>query len=329
MRRVDSRRPPAPPRGLPFLLLAAALAAGAVVAVPAVVALDPPHDESLTDPPDPCANCHMLHQAVGGAITRASGNANLCLDCHSAGKSGEGKPFVDADQALPGTSGNSHRWDSGASGWVKVGTPNSSTGTVTSGGVFTGRYAKRYTITIAASPGNGDVGTAKFNWTATSPGGGSGTGITTGTNVALDQGVTVTFANGTNPSFKAGDVWYVYVRADIRQPTSPGLAARVSGGKIMCSTCHNQHSQQAAVFDGAAPTYPPTPTAGAGPTPTPAGGGRGRHFMRIDNDLNQMCLDCHNVRNVSSAAGGSHPVGVVIPASGQYKTPIPSPTPVP
>lgn len=299
--------------------LAVAVAVVFLLAAPVAAVLDRPHNDSFTTPPDPCAECHMTHQAQGGSITAVDGNANLCINCHTSGQRGQDRPFVAGDQAIPGTSGNSHRWDSGASGWVALGTPNSSTGTFRSGGVFTGRYAKTYTITISTA---GTAATARFNWTATTPGGGSGSNVLCGTNVALDQGITVTCLTG---SFILGDKWLVRVRSDIRQPTSPAMAGRLSNGKMMCSTCHNQHLQAAAPFDGAAPVCPSPPPP---PTPQPAAGW-GRHFMRMDNDLNQMCLDCHNVRNVNSSTGGSHPVGIAIPGSGSYKTPNPTPIPGP
>jgi predicted CXXCH cytochrome family protein len=79
-------------------------------------------------------------------------------------------------------------------------------------------------------------------------------------------------------------------------------------GQMVCSSCHNQHSQQAAPFDPSAPPYV-------------SGSGAGRHFMIADNSADQLCLDCHASRNVSSSLGGSHPVGVPIPATGDYKNP--------
>lgn len=273
-----------------------------------VYALDPPHDVTNTIN---CSTCHTTHSAPGGAITKVAGNANLCQSCHVTGGLATGKPFAEADQAfvwpgLPaGTSpaGTSHRWDSGASGHVKAQPTNTSTGKVQSGGAFTGRYAKTYTLTITTA---GDVGLATFSWTDTLGGSGSGT---TGTNVALNEGITVTFTNGTSPSFVLNDQWRVYVRTDINQPTTAAMAARISDGKIMCSTCHNEHSQSATPFDPNAPAY-----GGSGT-------GAGRHYQRIADDTNQMCKDCHSARNVTLSSQGSHPVAVSIPGTGFYKSP--------
>jgi predicted CXXCH cytochrome family protein len=69
-------------------------------------------------------------------------------------------------------------------------------------------------------------------------------------------------------------------------PGDAGMLARISSGQIICSTCHNQHSQ----------TYYP--------------------YLRADNSGDAMCKDCHSARNLgtylSNAATNksSHPVGV-------------------
>ncbi|MFI5398470.1 MAG: cytochrome c3 family protein [Candidatus Binatia bacterium] len=437
-------------------------------------ALDPPHDASRSID---CTNCHITHHAAGGAITTVAGNPNLCISCHTAGGVASTTPFANADEAIPGTGGTSHRWDSGSAGWVKTSLTNTSPGTVQSGGSFTGRYRKTCTITVTTA---GDMGTALFNWStsnlvsqtyldsftaiayngtngtqnwsaspwqeiveADGPGAGfiqvaanaactsgnclrigggaistrgvqrsanvsqgtsatlsfsyqrqlatcpntstanvglqvssngttwatlatyslnacdttqvaqvfdltpyiaattqirflgvgtagatdfiyidnvqiqylvSGNGatnVTTGTNVALDEGITVTFANGTpSPSFKLNDQWTVFVNPDINQPTTPALALSLASGMITCSTCHNEHSQIAEPFDRAAPAYP-----------APGPGGAGRHYQRNGDDINQMCVDCHSARNVTASSQGSHPVGVLIPTTGLYKNP--------
>ncbi len=455
-------------RLLPLLLASWCLAAAETAA------LDPPHDTSRSID---CTNCHITHHAPGGAITSMGGNPNLCISCHTAGGMAATKAFADADQAIPGTSGSSHRWDSGPAGWVSPGAANTSPGTVQSGGVFAGRYRKSYTITITSA---GDAGSALFSWStsnrvaqtyldafttvtysgsngtqnwsatpwqevvetdgptagviqvvsstvcaaddclrigggtidtralqrtailtpataatltfsyqrqlATCPStstasvalqvstngttwttlatyalnacdlsqvvqafdltayiaaatqirivgtgttaatdfiyvdnvqlqylapGSSATNVGTGNNVALDEGITVSFANGAaSPSFNLNDQWTVFASTDVNQPTTPALAASTAGGVITCSTCHNQHSQVGAPFDPAAPPYP-----------TPGPGGAGRHFQRVDNDTDQMCVDCHSARNVAASSLGSHPVAVLIPATGLYKNP--------
>jgi predicted CXXCH cytochrome family protein len=210
------------------------------------------------------------------------------------------KALVDADQARPWPglpagvtgSGTSHRWDSGTAGRV-VFLGGTSTGTIETSGSYTGAYAKTFTLTITNA---GNSATALFNWTATTPGGGAGTNVLTGTNVPLNEGVFVTFRDGTNTSFQTNDQWHIYVRPDLRSPTNDDLVAQIHRGLFSCSTCHDQHSQVLQPFDPAAPPYDPA--------------GANRHYMRVDNSLCQMCTDCHAARNVTNAAAGSHAVGL-------------------
>lgn len=274
-------------------------------------AIDPPHNTTAS-----CADCHIGHHADGGMLTRFAVNANLCMSCHVAGGTASAKAFVAADQALPwpglpnGTNatGNSHRWDSGVAGHLVFlgGAVTPSTGTLASSGVYTGYYAKTYSLQITSS---GAVGTAQFTWSATSPGGGAGTNFT-GTNVPLDSGVFLTFANGTNTSFQTGDRWNLFVRPDLRNPTNATLSASLfTGSLVACSTCHDEHSQLFQPFDTNAPAY-----AGMGT-------GSGRHFMRIANNLHQLCNDCHAPRAVTNAVSGSHPVEIFFAADAYHKRP--------
>ena len=283
--------------------------------LPMVVrATDLPHTDGNN-----CSTCHMVHNALGGAyLSVVAGNANLCQSCHVPGGSASAKTLLNSDQALPwpglpagiaGT-GRSHRWDSGVAGHVNFvgGATIASTGTVTSSGTFTGLYAKTYTLTITTS---GSVGVAVFNWTATTPGGGSGASVVTGTSVALDQGITVSFQDGpsgSGTSFQVGDQWNLYVRNDLQAPTNSLMLTHLTGGQMMCSTCHNQHTQRYAPFDPSAPPYV-------------SGSGAGRHYMIADNSADQLCVDCHAARNVTTSSSGSHPVGVPIPSTAYYKTP--------
>lgn len=302
---------------MPFLDLRSGAIGPSIVVVavlllvaPGAAALDPPHDASWSID---CSSCHTTHSSPGGSLTTVGGNGNLCLSCHMIGSLAAAFPFVDADQALPspglpaGTSasGTSHRWDSGPAGHVKPDAGNTSPGEVIPGGVFTGRIPKTITLTVTAA---GDVGAAVFSWSDTLGGGGSG--LTTGADVPLNQGMTATFVDAdTSPSFVAGDSWRIFVRTDLLPPTAPAMAARLEDGRTMCSTCHNQHNQSRAPFDPSAPAY-----GGSGT-------GEGRHFMRVDNDEGTMCNDCHGMRVVQFSSEGSHPVDVAVPASGGTQPP--------
>jgi predicted CxxxxCH...CXXCH cytochrome family protein len=79
------------------------------------------------------------------------------------------------------------------------------------------------------------------------------------------------------------------------QMTSNSLRER-TGGEMACVRCHNQHFN----------TY-------------------GR-FLRVANDRDQLCLDCHRSRNVQSHTKGSHPVGVTYDGAKAGLKPIPANT---
>ncbi len=279
-------------RQIGLALLVVAATAGPLAAV------DPPHQFAQV-----CDSCHQPHTAPGGSLTTVEGNFNLCISCHVTGGQASGKPFAITDQALPGPglppgfnpTGNSHRWDSSSAGHTEPDSANNSPGFVRSGGSFTGRFAKTYILTITTP---GDTGDAAFSFTDTQ--GGSGV-RTTGADVVLNEGVTVTFTNGSGfPSFESGDVWRVFVLTDLREPTTPSMLVRLEDGKIMCSTCHNQHNQSKTPF---------TPYNSPPPPYTGPGTGAGRMFQRVDTPANEMCKDCHTARDVDDSSLGSHPVG--------------------
>ena len=302
------------PRHFP-LIRATALAAVFFLGA-SVRAIDPPH---LTT--SYCGSCHLAHFNLGTDLTTIAGNANLCMSCHTPGGSASVGAFVSADQSLPwpglptGTNaaGTSHRWDANAAGHLVYlgGAVTPSTGTIFSSGVYTGAYAKTYTLTIATS---GTVGTARFNWSATTPGGGAGANVLTGTNVPLDSGVFTTFVNGTNGLFQTGDRWNLFVRNDLRNPTNAALLLHMTNGVLRCSTCHDQHSESVQPFDPTAQAYV---TNSSGTLLS----GTNRHFMRITNNFNQLCNDCHAARKVINAVAGSHPVEIGISVNATNKLP--------
>jgi predicted CXXCH cytochrome family protein len=288
-----------------FPLIIAAL--GVIAFSLSAYGVDPPHDSANSVE---CVSCHSLHNAPGGSITAFAGNANLCQSCHTTGGDASNLPFDDTDQALPrwglppgvSPSGTSHRWDSGVSGHADPDENNTSTGTVESGGSFNGTLFKSYTITIDAGGEVGGTPAPTFDWDDTLGNGALGVSIpesgTPGVSVAitLNEGITVTFSNGAPTSFVSGNIWRVYVRPDIRTPTDAAMAARVdSNGKIECSTCHNQHSQDNAAFTGAC-TDDDSVCYSDSDCTSPATCSFTQFFQRIDNSTQQMCEDCHNAK---------------------------------
>ncbi len=192
-------------RRLPAWLLPAV--AVTLVLPPLARASDPPHNAANLV--NVCEDCHVGHNTLGANLTSNASNQNLCLNCHSL----KGLNWSSSDQAVPGVSGTSHRWDS-----------------------------------------------------------------------ALN-----------NAAFGAS------------APTDPTVAKHLGTGgtTLLCSGCHDQHSQTKTPADPFAPA---------------AAGSQGRHFLRMDTVSGQLCVACHTVRNVQDATtytGNklSHPVSVVIPTS--------------
>jgi predicted CXXCH cytochrome family protein len=292
------------------LLLALGVAFGLASFPFAAPGTDLPH----TDGPDSCANCHLPHRAPGGSLLSVAGNANLCQSCHVAGGQAASLALPNSEQARPWpglpadipAQGTSHRWDSGPAGHVMPGFTNTSTGAVSTRGSYTGVYAKTYIITITLG---GESGVARFDWTATLPGGGSGTNLLTGTNVVLDQGVLASFANGASPSFAANDRWFVFVRPQLQSPSDLDLLARTENGQVLCSTCHDPHSQANPPFDPNALAYGGTNS------------GAGRHYLVVPNNADQICVDCHAPLAAAAATRASHPLGVGVPSAGPYQPP--------
>ena len=282
-------------------------------------ATDPPHNIATANAYGSlnyCSTCHkVMGGATGGALTTVSGNVNLCLSCHVSGGRATNQAFTATDQASPADAslvgstagGTSHRWDSSAAGRIVKGSPNTSTATIVSSGDYTGAYAA--TIKLQVTTG-GATGTAKVAWSQTTNGTatfGSATTITTSTTPQALGSSGISLAFSSTGTFVLNDLFYVYLRPDLVQPTS-GMATYLEGGKLMCSTCHDQHLQALAPFD---PNASQTYTAGTTSN---------RHFQRVRNDDGSLCGDCHAARNVGKG-GTSHPVHVNLASAPNTKTP--------
>lgn len=151
-------------------------------------------------PHSSCNGCHMDHDYA--AYGTAAGNALLCMSCHKSGGTAAAFTFVEADKAIPGTSGTSHAWAKDA--------------------------------------------------------------------------VNATYETST--------------------PVDAEMALRIYSSQIVCSTCHDTHSNAAA-----------------------------SPFLRVDNTGDAICKDCHSARNVGRYTDnpalnkGSHPVGLDYSGTGSLK----------
>ncbi len=76
-----------------------------------LAAQDPPHWLSTSINIDCTSQCHVPHQAAGGALNLSASNVNLCQSCHqSTGLAGD-LPIATADKAVPGADGIHHAFD--------------------------------------------------------------------------------------------------------------------------------------------------------------------------------------------------------------------------
>lgn len=91
-------------RALRVLSLVAVVA----MSLPAAAA-EAPHENGTN-----CSNCHFGHNAPGGGLTKTAGNFSLCQSCHTTNAPDFGFAWATSDQAVPGSSGRSHRWDAAA-----------------------------------------------------------------------------------------------------------------------------------------------------------------------------------------------------------------------
>jgi predicted CXXCH cytochrome family protein len=262
------------------------------------LAVDLPHTNN-------CGDCHTLHAAPGGDLTAFASNANLCLSCHNDTGIAAGKPFNDTMQAIPGTSGSSHRWDvlidcavPGTCG------PNS-------------RYGLRQP---AADPDNPVFPTEIQNTTLNIMLKKYDNVVTCSTchNQHLqssasfdpfeeDSGTTSTGAGDNltvidNTKTWTEDEWQGFA-VEITSGPIAGEIRRIASNTATGTLTVEEAFSQAV---------------GSGVTYQIFGG----NFQRLDNDMAQLCEDCHYYRTLQAGQTNvrvfdgkkkSHPIGIVFP----------------
>lgn len=266
------------------LLAAACVGAAAALVLQAPLrAADPPHWAGVATTFDCSNSCHQNHASLGGSLTSAAGNANLCQKCHISGQSAQDLATNDADRAdMNSETGVHHAWNrsktnvaAGADGSItstamalrlntstttcptgdcvtcstchdqhasvatagglsRVGkakprTGNTSTGTVSSGGTFTGVGGLWYLLEAQSNTTFRWSKDGGLTWMA------QNVTMAKGTALALDNGVTVTFsAIGT---FVWPDRWELSASWPfLRVPIDSGDNA--TGAKF-CRDCHS------------------------------------------------------------------------------------------
>ena len=282
---------------------AATLSAAAGV----LLATDPPHDADNPNFPNACSQCHTTHHAPGLGLTTLAGNANLCKSCHATATTRAFKDWQSSDQAIPGTSGTSHRWDAAAiSATYGAGTPTSTAMNLRleSGKLMCSTCHDQHS---AANPGGSTHVSAV---TKVQNGGGTGT-LTVSPPTAAAGARNYLLALTTTTSFMlsndAGASWFGW-----NSTTSAWEAGYPSGRAVGTSVALNDGAQVTVTFTG-----------------TFAIGDRfkfyvSRPFLRVSNLASAMCEDCHASRVQTAAyieSGGdgakvfSHPVGETLARS--------------
>ncbi len=315
------------------------------------ISSDPPHWESSSLVID-CGTCHVTHAAPGGALTTSSGNVNLCQSCHSPSGLASDLPMNHVDRAVPGVSGTSHAYDvpavnaglsvqepdhlqmrlrvmdsnivcstchdqhwarSSERGTARVGNTRQLTalgsGSLTAGGDFNGTGGLWYLIDILTEA---DENNATFQYSKDN--GLTWTGpLTAGTDVPLDNGVTVTFGVGT---FFVGEQWeFTASWPMLREPADQGDNAT---GDTFCRDCHRSWSMDhtdVETWDGNPKSHPVGVAPGANgksydrATPLDGNGavqGSGGADTNPSNNLNfdsegrVQCATCHGIHTADS-----------------------------
>lgn len=245
------------------------------------VTSETPVDHSLYG----CNGCHMFHEATGGSLTSTLGNSNLCLSCHVSGGAASTKPFVNADKAIPGVSGNSHAWD--------VASVNTTYETVltTDPDMVLRVDAGNITCSTCHDQHNAN---GNINYTRVSNAGDAMCKDCHSPR-AVGRYIDNTTANkGSHP------VGLAYSGIGDYEPAPTGSAILV-GGNIECSSCHNTHF--AATSDGMLLRQTNDNALCTS-----------CHTLSTHNGMN--CLDCHQTHNTNKSNIYMIRDNIVTPASG-------------
>lgn len=278
--------------------------------------VDPPHNQGWTTTYNKqvvCNDCHVARPTgtSGAALTRQASNVGLCLTCHYSGGGASNLPFVDTEEAninpnWSTSSGWSHRWDRSMDAWttplwLSISYSNNIYGLRTSeelpssnlggayslgGGTVCSACHRQHYQTIMPWDPSGN-----YNW-------GTATGGTN--NVVQDSSKTWT----TNQ-------WVdFYVR--MNTGSSKGTARQIKENTTNSLTIYNTGvSTDPSAKKNAFPS-----NISSGNTYTIMG--RENHFLRMENDANEICVECHyyrregssgtDVRNWNDGVKKSHPV---------------------
>ncbi len=255
----------------------------------AAFALDVPHaaPESVG-----CTSCHTLHNSLGSNLTIQATNSALCKSCHTFTGTASTLPFANSDQAKPGISGNSHSW----SGLMPaISNPSNIYGLRATADLTNSAVKTRVTGSgniVICSACHDEHSQLNAPWDPLS--------------VSSSRGQTGTATGGSVSTLvDTSKAWTVnqWVNATVKIMSGPdsGLVRRVTGNTA------NQLTFQTSF---------PNPIAAN----TSYYLNSNRHFMRVVNNADQLCLDCHFYRNqsdVTTYTGTplSHPINKALAAA--------------
>jgi predicted CXXCH cytochrome family protein len=361
------------PAARTFCVVFGVAAAVLLVVTASLQASDPPHWLGAVETTDCTSNCHTLHHAQGGQLTAADGNVNLCQSCHnsnslpitntdkaSPGLTGRSHAFdVAAEHATYGTQTpqtqamflrimdgnvvcstchNQHAAEAVNGGTPRIGDTSivvdqGGTGTLTSGGEFSGVVGLWYLIDITVQ---GSDTTARFryskdngtSWTPTDCSAAApATCLTADTTpVALDDGVEVTFAGAAADDYQLGERWEFYASYPfLRIPLDQG---DINSVDKFCRDCHSDwvmtHNSDLVAgggvesWDGNFKSHPVGVGLGANGAAydrappldgnglaqasisSPDVDGNPSNDLKLDAAGNVQCLSCHGVHYADS-----------------------------
>ncbi len=239
-------------------------------------------------------NPEMQVRTMGGNIV-----CSTCHNQHSAISSNRGTPRISSPQLL---------------------TSRGSTGTLSAGGTFDGERGSWYHVKIL-NPGT--EATAEFqyrktldenDWSVWS------SSQTAGVGIALDNGVTITFAAG---SYELEEEWELYASwAFLRVPLDAG---NNSGGDAFCRDCHRDWAMDhiaVRTYSAASPRSHPVgvalnangraydrsvPLDADGSEQGAPGDGNNWNDLRLDSNNSVQCWTCHGVHFMPSRSGAEAP----------------------
>jgi len=238
-----------------------------------------------------CTSCHTLHNSLGPNLTNQPTNAALCKSCHTFAGSASARPFADSDQAKPGISGTSHSW----SGLMPaVSNPSNSYGLRATADLVNTVVKSRVTDSgnaLICSACHDQHYQLNLPWDPFSNSASRGLS-------GKSTGGTVSTLDDTSRAWTVNQ--WANLSVKMMSGANSGLERKVLSNTATRLTLGSNFPNPVSANDS---YYLDS----------------NRHFMRIANTADQLCLDCHYYRNQTSVTTYtgtplSHPVNKTLSA---------------